>query len=62
MTDLEKKLMVLFSSTIPLMTEREKERLMDFGDGMRYMAQTRIRANNVQQAMSTASGNVRSSA
>ncbi len=53
MNELEKKLMALFSSTIPLMTEREKERLMDFGDGMRYMAQKRIQDRAAQQAMST---------
>ncbi len=62
MNELEKKLMVLFGSTIPLMTEREKERLMDFGDGMRYMAQRRIQDSDVQQALSAASGNVRESA
>lgn len=53
MTELEKKLMVLFGKVIPMMTEREQERFLDFGDGMAFMVQQRIQSAD-QQARSSA--------
>ncbi len=41
MSETEKKIMAIFSEVIPTMTEREKERMLDFGDGMRFMASQR---------------------
>ncbi len=49
MSETEKKLMALFGKVIPTMTEREKERLLDFGDGMRFMANQRTRPEQAQR-------------
>jgi len=53
MTELEKKLMALFSQVIPTMTEREKERFLDFGDGMASMARLCTQSTD-QQARTSA--------
>ncbi len=49
MSETEKKIMAIFGMVIPTMTEREKERLLDFGDGMRFMASQRTQPEQVQR-------------
>ncbi len=53
MTELEKKLMALFGKIIPTMTEREQERLLDFGEGVALMVQKRTQTVT-QQAQASA--------
>ncbi len=49
MSETEKRIMALFGKIIPTMTEREKERLLDFGDGMRFMASQRAQSEQAQR-------------
>ncbi len=49
MSETEKKIMAIFGMVIPTMTEREKERLLDFGDGMRFMVSQRTQPEQVQR-------------
>lgn len=49
MSETEKKIMAVFGEVIPMMTEREKERMLDFGDGMRFMASQRTQSEHAQR-------------
>lgn len=49
MSETEKKLIELFSKTIPTMTELEKERFLGFGEGMRFMAGQRTQSEQAQR-------------